>query len=248
MVLIHLAKTGLLFPACKCFGKLYVTRQVHGEVVDAGVRKGYEDAFEVQRAVKDGKVVVVELEEKKGAAPARSRRAISIRRTLLLERFGGRWGLRHFDCCRARKLLERRIRRDANAGSPFVAGSAIAGRTRAASVELVAPHGTFADKVTRHSAVPNELFRLRRAEHFECAHHLRGQLREQGVRRAFSARTDCDGMRNAALHRRHVAISAIADQRRTFLAHAVVETVDRNSTGYWALADPNSLRRCWAHR
>ncbi len=66
MVIIHLAKTTLLRPACQHFGKLAIPRAVYGEVVDAGRAKGYADALLVDELVRSKHIAVVDVRSEAG--------------------------------------------------------------------------------------------------------------------------------------------------------------------------------------
>ncbi|MEM3126499.1 MAG: hypothetical protein QW331_00310 [Candidatus Woesearchaeota archaeon] len=64
MVLIHLAHSSVLHDSCGFFGKVLIPLSVEEEVVQKGKEKNYADAFVVEQAIKEGKIIVKEIKNK----------------------------------------------------------------------------------------------------------------------------------------------------------------------------------------
>lgn len=65
MILIHLAKTGLLEESCEYFGNVKIPKLVFKEVVIAGKRRGFGDSFLVEELILKGRIKVKEVREKR---------------------------------------------------------------------------------------------------------------------------------------------------------------------------------------
>ncbi|MCW3998623.1 MAG: hypothetical protein NWE93_00095 [Candidatus Bathyarchaeota archaeon] len=65
MILIHLAKGGVLREACEMFGQVIIPPSVHAEVVERGIKAQYPDAFVVQKLEKEGVIKVVKVTDEK---------------------------------------------------------------------------------------------------------------------------------------------------------------------------------------
>jgi predicted nucleic acid-binding protein len=64
MVLIHLAKSGLLKEACIMFEHVIIPPAVHREVVERGIAADYPDAYVVQSLEEEGQIRVVTVKNK----------------------------------------------------------------------------------------------------------------------------------------------------------------------------------------
>jgi predicted nucleic acid-binding protein len=59
--LIHLAKIGLLDLLREIFSTITIPLEVGAEVVDRGKEKGFADAFLIEEAIRDGRILVVDV-------------------------------------------------------------------------------------------------------------------------------------------------------------------------------------------
>lgn len=64
MVLIHLAKISLLAACCEFFGKVMIPQKVFEETITAGKEKAFEDAFLIEKMIKENKIAVKTVKQK----------------------------------------------------------------------------------------------------------------------------------------------------------------------------------------